>query len=291
MINSIHNLFLDSGAHGLYNQHVVKNKNKYDWYSSFAFEEYVDKYVSFVKENKNKISVYPNIDVIFRPELTWKIQLLLEKKGINPIPVVHYGTDIKWLKRYMARGYDYIALGGLGQTVNVRNYPNWADEIFKEICDQPSHLPKIKTHGFAMTSHKLMTRYPWYSVDSKSWISFGAYGFVVIPARTNGKWDYTKPFFTVRTSIRPCKASSPFKAEAKKETHVQKLFKQYIEEKGYELGESILDENRNEVIIKPGLINDDKERCTLNGIYFIDLAEHLPEWPWPFFTKTKKLSL
>ena len=87
----------------------------------------------------------------------------------------------------------------------------------------------------------------------------------------------------------------------------QKVFFDYFEENGFILGESKfrkenpetyqLRENEKwnkkrecivEEIIEVGLCNDYKLRDELNIQYFIDLEEHLPEWPWAFKLKRKK---
>ena len=169
-------LFIDSGAHGLYNEFVIKKKikrdakeNKYAWYGTTEFWDYVDTYAKFIKENKTAIDIFANVDVIFNPEMTWEVQLYMEKKyKIIPLPTIHFGTDLIWLEKYLKRGYEYIALGGLGQEAQQNDYIKWADKAYHLICDPVTHLPKVKVHGFAMTSHRLMSRYPWYSVDSTS---------------------------------------------------------------------------------------------------------------------------
>ena len=112
-------LFLDSGAHSLYTKEVMKKEHVegYSFYESKEFWDYVDNYAQFVRENKSFLSVYVNVDVIFNPELTWKVQKYLETNHeLSPLPVIHYGADLKWVKRYMD-DYEYIRFGGLGQEV------------------------------------------------------------------------------------------------------------------------------------------------------------------------------
>jgi hypothetical protein len=208
--------------------------------------------------------------------------MYLEKEhGIIPLPVIHFGTPWKWLERYLARGYDYIALGGLGQEAQQGEYITWADQAFNIICGQPSRLPICKVHGFAMTAHKLMVRYPWWSVDSTTWSTFAAYGQVITPPWFNGEWCYYKNFDINRLSVKKSVTLNKTSMLLTIKKNVQAQFFDYIAEKGFEIGESRL-ENGEEIIVTPGLVNDDKQRCVLNAIYFIDLAEHLPKWPWPF---------
>lgn len=303
-------LFLDSGAHSLYTKKVIKEGHAggYKFFESDEFWKYIDEYALFVKENLDVLSVYVNVDVIFNPELTWKVQKYMEEQhGLSPLPVVHYGTDLKWLKKYMDN-YDYIGLGGLGQEVTKQMYFTWADEVYNLLCDFPDRLPRWKTHGFAMTALSLMQRYPWYSVDSTTWVLVGRMGSVHVPKFREGKYDYLVDAWKVTVSDR-----SPSKGEAGKHFKTfspaeQEIITEYLDHKGYKIGSSEFRfENKNykpgegerwygparkdktrevELVIEPGLSNDYMQRDELNIIYFLDLEKALPKWPWAFKPET-----
>jgi hypothetical protein len=285
-----HPVFLDSGAHGLYNEQIRGQITKYGrlqedtykWFTTKEFYDYVDTYAEFIKQHQSIISRYVNVDVIFNPQLTWDVQMYLERThGLHPMPIVHYGTDGKWLKRYIAKGYDYIGIGGLGQGITKEAYMKWADEMYKILCPPPYSLPVVRTHGFAITAHTLMVRYPWYSVDSTSWLKYGSYGQVIFPVKENGEWCYTKSFHIVRLSMRSSSGFNKISMVHESDKLIRKQFLEYIEEKGYKLGESRM-EGKEEVMLIPGLCNDDKLRCEINALYYIDLAESMPTWPWAF---------
>lgn len=289
-------LFIDSGAHSLYNEHVRGSGKgfgggSYEWYRSQEFWDYVDRYAQFVHKNKHVLSVYANVDVIGHPEYTYDVQRYLEDEwDLRPLPVVHYGTDLKYLQRYIEEGHDYIAIGGLGQEITISVYREWADRVFDYICDKKTRLPQIKIHGFALTSHKLMTRYPWYSIDSTSWIQYAAFGQIIRPLKRNGKWVYDEPFLLARVSPREIKGGTMMSMLNTLKKAEKDVFLEYIEEKGYELGKSRM-ENGQEVIEEEGLCNNSNQRCELNALYFYDLVNALPEWPWPFKKKTNSLNL
>ena len=186
------NFLLDSGAHSLYTKYVIKekHKNNYNFYSTDIFYDFVDRYIKFIIKYKKYINNFVGVDVIFNPEKTLEIQEYIEKKyNIRPMPVIHYGEDLKYIDLYINKGYEYIGVGGLGQEVSKRQYFNWADLLFKKICDKKG-IPKIKTHGFAMTSVDLMIRYPWHSVDSSSWLKLSAYGKIFMPKYKKGKYQW-----------------------------------------------------------------------------------------------------
>ena len=306
-------LFLDSGAHSLYTKQVINKKHSagYNFFESDEFWKYIDDYALFIKENLNILSVYVNVDVIFNPELTWKVQQYLENQhGLSPLPVVHHGTDLKWLKKYMDK-HDYIGLGGLGQEVTKQMYFAWADQAFSLLCDFPDGLPRWKIHGFAMTSLPLLLRYPWYSVDSTSWVITGRMGGVYVPKFRQGKYEYLIDPWKVTVSDR-----SPSKGEADKHFKTfspmeQEIITEYLDSKGHKIGLSEFRfENKNykpvegerwhgpartdgnreiELTIEPGLCNNYMQRDELNIIYFLDLEKALPEWPWPFKLKTNHM--
>jgi len=169
------NLFLDSGAYSAKTQGIEIN---------------LDEYIAFIKKYKKYINIYANLDVIGDAEATWKNQKKMEKAGLHPLPCYHYGEDVKYLKRYI-KEYDYMALGGLVGGSSAKLGP-WFDRIFQNyICNEKGY-PKIKVHGFGMTSLKFMLRYPWYSVDSTSWVTTGRMGGLLVPKKVNGKYDYSK---------------------------------------------------------------------------------------------------
>lgn len=150
--------FLDSGA-----------------FSAWTKNETIDikKYAEFIKKHKHNLTVYANLDDIVDPLKSQKNQEYLESVGLNPMPVFHYKEPVSILKDMIDK-YDYIALGGM---VPIPSYPLdiWLREIFSYICDEKGY-PKVKIHGFGMTTKSLVTRYPWFSIDSTSPIIGAAMG-------------------------------------------------------------------------------------------------------------------
>lgn len=171
--------FLDSGAYSAWSRGV---------------EIDIDEYVEFIKANADHLDVYANLDALAgkpgqvatlaqRNEgaaRSWANFLYMRSEGLDPLPVFHVGESWSWLDKMLAHGCDYIGLGGLvGCSYAERKA--WLDQVFERLCDERGH-PKVKTHGFGMTSIPLMFRYPWHSVDSTTWIQVAANGAVIMPA-------------------------------------------------------------------------------------------------------------
>lgn len=282
-------LFLDSGAHSLYSLHVmnVNHKFGYDWYESKEFYAYCDQYAAFVKKYAKGVDYYANVDVIFNPELTWKAQKYLEDKhGLNPVPVVHHGTALSWLDRYLRAGYKFVGIGGLGQEATADDYRKWADGVFSRLCSGADRLPCVRTHGFAMTSFSLMRRHPWWSVDSASWAKNAGFGNIFVPHKRNGRFTFDVEPYTIGFST-----SSDTKA--KKNQHYLTLSKgaravveEWLEFNGVQLG--IMYDGQPDDPKEQGVLNHYGTRATCNLRYFQMLCESIPPYPRPFLIKPRR---
>lgn len=292
-------LFLDSGAFSAWSQ------NK---------EIDIEDYISFIKENQSVIDVYANLDVIGDAEKTLENQIIMEQAGLSPLPIFHYGEDIQYLVDYLEKDYPYLALGGM-VPVSTPDLIKWLDRLFADYLTDSDGMPICKVHGFGLTSFKLMLRYPWYSVDSTSWVVAGRMGSIYIPRRRNGRWIYDENSWKIAVSNR-----SPDQKEAGKHIDTlrpseRQIILDYIEQKGYVLGRSrfeMVDQSHKlaenerwfdkkpedksskrklEIIEQDGLSNRYQLRDELNIIYFLDLEKSMPEWPWPFKRRSVRQGL
>lgn len=236
-------LFLDSGAFSAWNQGVEIN---------------VKDYIKFIKEHKEMLSVYAVLDVIGDAEGTWKNQKIMEKAGLNPLPCFHFGEPWKYLERYINE-YDYLAIGGLARRGNKPETTAFLDRAFDMICDEEG-LPKIKIHGFAVTGMKLMKRYPWFSVDSTTWLLTSRMGNILVPHKLpNGEWDYleTLPQKITRkicvSTISPS-AGTPDDHYSTFSKQWQREVDEWIEQHGFVMGKSSFRK------VKPGYVLKEGER-------------------------------
>lgn len=298
-------LFLDSGAYSAMTQGV---------------EIDIQEYIEFIKKHKEAIEVYANLDVITgmngQPDLltaekTLENQKIMEKAGLRPLPVFHAGEPMEYLQYYVDN-YDYVAIGGLvTATAYGHTWFSVLDQCFTNVICSPDGMPKIKVHGFGITGLNALLRYPWYSVDSSSWVATSRFGSIFIPRYKNGEWIYDEASWTIAVSAKNPKTKEAGQHITTLSRKQQEILLKYIHEKGYTLGKSRfekvsqeheLKENEKwaekkpkdkyalreiEIIEEPGVCNIYKLRDEMNIIYFQDLEKALPEWPWPF--KCKKL--
>lgn len=193
---------IDSGAHSLYRNTFSPNQQgfyrdraiaDYSHLKSEKFNDYLESYIECLYEHIDDLEMYVSLDIIFNAKASWEIQKYMESCGLNPLPVFHQGEPWKYLKRYIDN-YEYIGIGGLAQNTSAKSYAEFGDEAFKMICKKDGS-PRVKVHGFAMTSIQLMKRYPWYSCDSSTWVALSRNGWARFPRfKKSGEYDWlSKP--------------------------------------------------------------------------------------------------
>lgn len=163
-------VFLDSGAFSAFTKGV---------------EVDLPKYCDYVKANLDIIETVDGVlcasvlDGIGDPLKTWQNQMAMESLGVRPLPCFHYGEDEQYLDWYIAN-YDYITLGGM-VPISTPQLIHWLDRLWERHLTDGAGRPKLKVHGFGLTSLPLMKRYPWFSVDSSTWVQHAANGMILIP--------------------------------------------------------------------------------------------------------------
>lgn len=308
---------LDSGSPSLYNILVRTKKTKglmgsflkdrindtFEYLDSKEYLDYKKAYIDFIIKNKEYFDVYVNLDIINNAKATWENQLELESYGLKPIPVFHFGSDMKWLYKYLDKGYEYIAMGGfIPNPVSVLQ--PFLDDLWSNVLCDRNGIPTVKVHGFAVTSARLVARYAWYSVDSTSWAKIGIYGAITIPRIKNGAWTYDESphiFFTSNKSkaqneVDGKHINTVTDVERKyilqflKENNVplgKSSFKKEKQSDGYEPKENerwvdLKTKDEIEIIEEQGVSNMFELRNKINLLFFINLQKSRLDWPFAF---------
>lgn len=146
-------------------------------------------YADWLLKNKNKLEVCVNLDVIpsnhslveKAAEEGWENLKYLESRELDILPVYHAGESRKWLSR-MVDGYEYFGLSKTGSLLSKVQQLSWLDNCWRSLVDKRGK-PIRKIHGFGITDTNIVTRFPWYSLDSSTWGMTGVFGAVLIPPR------------------------------------------------------------------------------------------------------------
>lgn len=163
-------VFLDSGAFSAFTKGI---------------EVDLDGYCTYIRENYDIIEQVDGVlcasvlDGIGDPLKTWQNQLAMEQRGVRPLPCFHYGEDERYLEWYLEH-YEYITLGGM-VPISTQQLIYWLDRIWDKYLTDGAGQPRVRVHGFGLTALNLMERYPWFSVDSSSWVQSAANGGVMTP--------------------------------------------------------------------------------------------------------------
>lgn len=177
--------FLDSGAFSAYAKGVTIR---------------VEDYAEFLLRYGSQMEYYANLDWIPRANnwqakaeaarITLENQLYLESRGLKPIPVFHAFEPWPYLHSYI-ENYEYICLGGLVADWGIDDF---LKDAWGHHLTNPDGSPKVKVHGFGMTTIRHLLSFPWFSVDSQTWLVQSKYGLVAFPPETLHGFDYrTKP--------------------------------------------------------------------------------------------------
>lgn len=163
-------VFLDSGAFSAY---------------TLGVEIDLPTYCEYIRTNKDLWRVEDGVvmasvlDGIGDPLQTYRNQLAMEELGAKPLPCFHAGEDERYLEYYV-KNYEYITLGGMVGS-SSKQLMVWLDRMWDKYLTDGSGRPRLKVHGFGITAIPIMERYPWFSVDSSSWIQSAAFGSIVTP--------------------------------------------------------------------------------------------------------------
>lgn len=164
------NIFLDSGAYSAFTKGI-----KID----------IDEYIEFIKKHEKILTTYACLDVIGNAKATKINQEYMESKGLNPLPCFHYNEDWYYLKDMVIR-YKYIALGGMVPLSRNKN------KLISFLSKCFSIIGNKKVHGFGITNLDLLKTFPFYSVDSTSWLSGSKRNTIYQFNNSNGTMKYIR---------------------------------------------------------------------------------------------------
>lgn len=172
-------LFIDSGAY------TYQNDPKYESYTVEQWEEQIVTYLEWAKKHKDQIFAIADLDLQYLDNVGYEKVYEWRRKYFEPfmletgIPVCFiYHEDGLDYWEYMCQRYPYV---GLSLALDK------AENGEEQLKDMFRVAEKYNTlcQGMASTNTQLLTKYPFYTVDSTTWNVGLKYGEISV-------WNGTK---------------------------------------------------------------------------------------------------
>lgn len=214
----------------------------------------VEDYIKFCQKYSG-ISYYVNLDIIAgkpggnNSRLQTKqacmesfrnyermIKLLPKDKVM---PVFHIGDEDKWIDKYLSKGVKYLGLG-FAMVKRSRKRMEWLNRIEKYLFDGAGRA-NAKLHGFALSSFDAMNIWQWHSIDSTTWLVASNMGYMLLPQRTNGEWDYSKEPYRIACTMRCKDVQNGYGCIHDMSPHILEIIHRYLKENNIPFGESVLE--------------------------------------------------
>ena len=182
MIDGTRELIIDNGAFSAWNSNkkIITVEEYTDFCKKFhnefssLFKSIYYIGLDHIPGEKNKAPTKQQIDKAC--DITFSnYEYMLSKGAKNILPVIHQFEDPKWGLKY-EEITDFICLSPANDQSN-KSRAKWLDDVYSIMNKN------TKTHGLAATGKYLVSRYPWYSTDSISWIKPFVFGQVF-------DWDF-----------------------------------------------------------------------------------------------------
>ena len=182
--------FLDSGAF-TYQMQLLRKRQIL---SKAGAERLIDAYADWVLRADFLFDFIVTFDYERDVDtVLWTTQQL-EKRGLAPLPVYHQKSPITALHRLIDCGYEFIGIGGMIPRKAKYILP-FLDQVFNV-----SEKRGVRLHGFGIGEGRELTAYPWFSVDSTTWLYVGKLGYTYLP-------DSSREFPGVRTATSGLRVS------------------------------------------------------------------------------------
>jgi len=245
-------MLLDSAAFSVWTRGLTLDLDEYADYCHQAFEENIVTAAASVDVIPGQYGRVPSQEeVLASASQGWENYLYLVEKRNLPthkmLHIFHQGEDIKWLETLMKYNDDYVKSGGEPLYIGLspandrttKQKAMWLDQIMPYITNEDGS-PKVKWHGFGVTATSLMRRYPWFTIDSTSWMRAGSFGGLKIPA-----FAEKRPYLDSKTTIAVTERTGESQGAKHYDNlspQVQKAIKAYLDIAGSTIEEVKKDE-------------------------------------------------
>lgn len=160
-------IFMDSGAFTLQTDKAVTIKE------AVVFAK---RYATWVKENAQSLEHYVSVDWRRNGKISWDMQKRMEDWGLKPLPVYHAEDDFIWFEKLCAAKYPIVCVSKPDRAGALT-----LDRLYKRVFSVAKEHGTL-VHGLSETGSNIF-RYPFYSVDSTSWLQDAGRGYIIQIAR------------------------------------------------------------------------------------------------------------
>ena len=231
-------LMIDSGAFTVWNKGLNIDLNAYIEFCKEA--PAADYYVNLdvIPGTPGKIHAAKPSDIDDACKRGWdNYQKMLKHLPFEKvIPVFHQHDKPEWLVNMIEFGCPYVGISPANDRSSTQKIGWLNRDVLPHILGSDGK-PVVKTHGFAVTSFRLMKFFPWYSVDSSTWVKLAGYGIVMIPRKgKRGHWDFGKEPLQLAVSPRSPQRSEPGKHYFSLTPKVRQNVDEYFHSLGLTIG-------------------------------------------------------
>lgn len=181
---------IDSGAHSFFSfiglsVSADKSQSKGEMPDP---QEYFEGYIKWIKEWYDYADYFVELDLqdIVGQDVVWEWRQRYVDEGIaEKIITVHHSMNT-WAE------YDRLINDSKSQYVALEGLRNGKENIPYLKLIKHAFKHKTRVHGFALTNQSVMTKYPFFSVDSSSWTATNRYGVIYRFDETKGRMKQLK---------------------------------------------------------------------------------------------------
>jgi hypothetical protein len=161
-------IFVDSGTFSAFNSRSIQSVNMDDYCEFLLQNPWIDVYANFdhIDPDDPERAAATNFDIL----------LYMRSRGLDPIAVYHVREDVSWLHKMLDIGCAYIGLSATSIGGRIEG-DRWYEMAWSHLVNDAGH-PKVRTHAFGETRLQILTRFPWTSADSSSWVNGMRWGTI-----------------------------------------------------------------------------------------------------------------
>jgi hypothetical protein len=133
----------------------------------------LDNYMHFLKQHGRRFWNYLALDRIGDKEVSERWLSIMQRKGLNPVPIFQRGDAEAEDLIKLLKGYPLVAIGGISQNLGAKAEQDYIRSIMRVV--RTVKTSKVHLLGVGVREAKM---YNPYSADSSTWASHTRFGIL-----------------------------------------------------------------------------------------------------------------